>query len=83
MMSCRQVADLSSQYLERELSLVRRVALRMHLFLCRECRALVDGVRRVLQASPLLRRSGDHRRYEDLADRLTSDPDGAPRDTSD
>jgi hypothetical protein len=71
MMSCREVAELSSDYLERELSGPRRLSLRLHLLLCRECKGLVQGIRSLLRVSPRLRAPGDRERYEEMASRLT------------
>ena len=71
MMSCKQVAELSSDYLEQELSALRRFSLRLHILLCRECRGLVHGIRSLLNLSPELRSPGDTARYEDLAVRLS------------
>jgi hypothetical protein len=82
MMSCREVAENGSAYLERELSPVRRLSLRLHMMLCHECRGLVQGIRKLLQASPALRTSGDTNRYEDLAAKLTGKPDHSAADDS-
>ena len=71
MMSCKQVAELSSDYLENQVSGLRRLSLRLHLLLCRECKGLVHGIRSLLRASPELRSPGDRARYEELASRLT------------
>ena len=71
MMSCKEVAELSSDYLEQELSALRRLSLRVHILLCRECRELVHGIRSLLNVSSELKSPGDTARYEDLATRLS------------
>ena len=71
MMSCKQVAELSSDYVEQELSALRRFSLRLHILLCRECKELVQGIRSLLDVSSELKSSGDTARYEDLATRLS------------
>ena len=71
MMSCKEVAELSSDYLEQELSALRRFSLRLHILLCRECRELVQGIRSLLNVSSELKSLGDTARYEDLAARLS------------
>ncbi len=38
MLSCRKAAELTSQALDRRLSVRERAALRLHLALCRVCR---------------------------------------------
>ncbi len=72
MMSCKEVAELSSDYLEQELSALRRFSLRLHILLCRQCRELVQGLRSLLNVSSELRSPGDTARYEDLATRLSA-----------
>jgi len=71
MMSCKEVAEISSDYLEQELSAWRRFSLRLHILLCRQCRELVQGLRSLLNVSSELRSPGDTARYEDLAARLS------------
>ncbi len=71
MMSCKEVAELSSDYLDQELSPLRRFSLRLHILLCRQCRELVEGIRSLLNVSPELKSPGDTARYEDLAARLS------------
>ena len=70
MMSCKEVAELSSDYLDQELSTLRRFSLRLHILLCRECRELVQGIRSLLNVSSELKSPGDTARYEALASRL-------------
>ncbi len=83
MMSCKDVASLASEYLEKDLSSRRRWSLRFHLFLCVDCRKFVEGIRSVMRLAPTLRASGEPERFQDLAQRLTAGfsngPDGAPR----
>ncbi len=38
MLKCRDLAELSSDYLNGELSRRRRLSVRLHLLLCRHCR---------------------------------------------
>ncbi len=72
MMSCKEVAALSSQYLDQELPLLRRLSLQLHLMACRTCRGLVRGMRSLSRVSSVLRtRAG--RCYDDLAAKLTED----------
>ena len=78
-MSCKEVAELSSDYLDQELSTLHRFSLRLHLLLCRECRELVLGIRSLLRVSPDLKSPGDPARYEDLADRLSEGSGRRPR----
>ena len=72
MMSCKEVAALSSQYLDQELPLLQRLSLRLHLLACRTCRSVVRGMRSLMSTSSVLRTSND-RCYEELAAKLTDD----------
>lgn len=46
MLKCRDVTELSTNYLEGAMSPTGRVAMRWHLMLCRNCRAFLGQVRR-------------------------------------
>ena len=72
MMSCKEAAHLASDYLERELPPLRRWSLRLHLFMCVDCRRFVDGIQSVVRLASTLRGSADRRKFEDLAHDLTS-----------
>jgi hypothetical protein len=49
MMSCREVAELSTEYLEGSLPFWRRMAVRMHLAMCRRCPAFMDQLRKTIE----------------------------------
>lgn len=42
MLTCREVTELASGYLDRELPLLARAQMRMHLLMCSHCRRYVD-----------------------------------------
>lgn len=42
MLSCRELSETASDYLEGTLTLRQRVGVTMHLLMCRHCRAYVD-----------------------------------------
>ncbi len=46
MLKCRDVTELSTDYLEAALPPSRWLAVRWHLALCRNCRAFIDQMRR-------------------------------------
>ena len=72
-MTCKEVAEFSSDYLDLELPRLQRLSFRLHLLLCRDCRRFVNGVRSLLRYSQLLRvRHPDH--YERLSSSLTEEP---------
>ncbi len=41
MLKCKEVAELSSDYLEKDLSLYKRFMFSVHLFLCGKCRKFI------------------------------------------
>lgn len=45
MLTCRELTELVTNYLEGRLSLVDRVRFDMHLAMCRHCRAYVQQMR--------------------------------------
>jgi hypothetical protein len=49
MLSCREVTELSTRLLEGGLPFWPRMQLRMHLSMCRHCRAFVDQLRKTVQ----------------------------------
>ena len=57
MITCHDIRDESPEYLDGDQSLLRRLGFRMHLLMCRACRAYVKQVatvRRVLGRLPML-----------------------------
>ncbi len=49
MLSCREVTELSTRYLERDLPLWQRMQLRLHLSMCQHCRAFVDQLQKTVK----------------------------------
>jgi hypothetical protein len=49
MLSCKEVTELATAYLERDLSFWKRMQFRMHVAMCRHCRAFVDQVRKTVR----------------------------------
>ena len=84
MMSCKDVANLASDYLEKDLPLLRRLSLRLHLFMCTDCRRFVQGIRTLAGSASALRGAGDPAKYDRLAYDLTGGtPNGSPRTPTD
>lgn len=50
MLSCREVTDKASDYLDDALPLGQRMALRMHLAMCRHCRRYLRQLRATVAA---------------------------------
>lgn len=42
MLSCRELSETATDYLEGTLSLRQRASVKMHLLMCKHCRAYVD-----------------------------------------
>jgi predicted anti-sigma-YlaC factor YlaD len=66
MLRCRDIADLSSDYVNGDLTWSRRFAVRLHLTICRFCRRYVRQMRETVR---LLRglRGETETAYEELA----------------
>ena len=42
MLSCRELSETATDYLEGTLSLRQRASVKMHLLMCKHCRAYID-----------------------------------------
>ena len=51
MLRCREISKLVSESMERDLPLVRRLEVRMHLMMCRLCRGFARQVRLLRRAA--------------------------------
>jgi len=45
MLSCKEISHLSSDYIDNNLSLSKRLQMKMHLFMCKKCRSFVKQMR--------------------------------------
>lgn len=66
MLRCRDVADLASDYVNRDLDWNRRFAMRLHLTICRFCRRYVRQMRETIGLLRGLRQETETG-HEDLA----------------
>ncbi len=48
MMKCKEVTELATEYVDGGLPFWRRLAFRMHVAMCRHCRAFLDQVRKTI-----------------------------------
>ncbi|MGH7272630.1 MAG: anti-sigma factor family protein [Polyangiaceae bacterium] len=48
MMRCTEVTELTTEYLNGRLPFWHRLAFRMHVAMCRHCRAFLDHVRKTI-----------------------------------
>jgi hypothetical protein len=53
MLTCRQITEFLDSYIAGELPLFKAAAFRLHLVLCRDCRAYLDSYRRTIHLSKL------------------------------
>lgn len=51
MLTCREVTELVTDYLEGRQSLWQRVRFELHLGMCRNCRAYLQQMRRTIRAA--------------------------------
>ncbi len=66
MLRCRDVADLASDYVDGDLRRSRRLAVRLHLTICRLCRRYVRQLRETVRLLRGLRRETEAG-HEELA----------------
>jgi len=50
MLRCRDVTELTTEFLERRLPPARRMAFRLHVAMCRHCRAYLAQIRTVIRS---------------------------------
>jgi len=53
-LSCRDFVNNADQLLDRDLRVSTRIALRIHLLLCRHCRRYVKQLARLIKAIPFI-----------------------------
>jgi len=73
MLSCREVSEMVTEYLERSLPIRLRLALKWYLARCGACRAYVDQMRKL---TALLGRAGGRSLSPEVADRLAGQAPG-------
>ena len=49
MLSCQQMTELVTDYVEKRLTLLDRIRFRMHLGICRYCRAYLEQMRTTIR----------------------------------
>lgn len=42
MLGCKDITQLTSDYLDKELGLVKRMQFKLHLFMCKNCQRFVE-----------------------------------------
>lgn len=54
MLKCREIEQLASDYLDKDLSLRQRMAFKMHLFMCHNCRNYVRQLKTTISSIRLM-----------------------------
>jgi len=54
MLKCRDIESMASEYLDKNLSLRQRMAFKMHLFLCHNCRNYIRQLRTTIESIRLM-----------------------------
>ncbi len=54
MLSCREITEQASAYLDRDLPLSGRLQFRLHLFMCRHCRRFMDQLSTTIKLTPMI-----------------------------
>ena len=57
MLSCKEVAEKASAYIDNELPLKTRLSIRMHLFMCYKCQRYIQQLKTTIQSLTGLRNS--------------------------
>lgn len=67
MLMCRDLARVSSDYVDGHLGPVRQLSVRMHLLMCKDCRRFIGNLR---QSVRLIQCHSDYRIDKGYAERL-------------
>ena len=54
MLKCRQIEQLASDYLDKDLSFRQRMAFKMHLFMCHNCRNYLRQLKTTISSIRLM-----------------------------
>ncbi|WDR02851.1 zf-HC2 domain-containing protein [Devosia algicola] len=49
MLTCREIGERASDYLDNDMNWRNRVSVRLHLMMCKHCRAYVDQLAKTVQ----------------------------------
>jgi len=55
MLSCKEITQLTSDYLDHELGFIKRMQFRMHLFICKNCQRFVEQFKTTVAAAKNLK----------------------------
>lgn len=67
MLSCKEITELATEYMEGSLPWRQRLGVRMHLWMCTHCRRYMDQMRKVVE---VLKRLPSETAPPDILDKL-------------
>jgi len=72
MLSCKDITEQANEYLECELSFVKRLKFRMHLFMCNHCKRYVEQLNTTIECLKRYKTDGevDQQTTQHIVDRL-------------
>ncbi len=68
MLNCKEASALISQQLDRKLSVIQRLSLRLHLFICKNCTNFTQQMQLFRKIGPKLEQHIDHHCDDCLSD---------------
>ncbi|MGM0570507.1 zf-HC2 domain-containing protein [Marinobacter sp.] len=74
MLMCRDLARISSDYIDGKLSTADSLSVKMHMLMCKDCRSFIGNLRESVR---LMKGHSDYRINEDYAQRLDQAVDQA------
>lgn len=74
MLMCRDLARISSDYIDGRLGTTENLSVKMHLLMCRDCRSFIGNLRESVR---LIKGHSDYRLDNEFARRLDSAVDEA------
>lgn len=72
MLSCREITHHADQLLDHDLRLSTRIAVQVHLLICRHCRRYIKQLRRLVAAIPFMHNQATEEEVRAIMDHLHS-----------
>jgi len=74
MLSCREVTEKASEYIDQNMPLGQRINFQMHLFMCKHCRQYLKQMRGVISIVKLHQPKISNEQAQQIVDRLLQHP---------
>jgi hypothetical protein len=76
MLKCKDIAHQSSEYIDDNMSFRQKLAMKVHLFMCRNCRRFVDHLSTsVVVSKGITQKALREKRFNCLSSELNRHPD--------